>query len=149
MKVWSSINPGSKSVLPILVSIFLMGCASSKGPVRPGYDRGSGGYPAGSRERAVGFTETGIISFYADKFHGRKTANGETFNMHAFTAAHRTLPFHSKVRVTNLANGKSVVVEVNDRGPFAANRILDLSPAAARKIDLIKSGTTKATVTVE
>ncbi len=90
-----------------------------------------------------------MVSFYADKFHGRKTASGELFNKNAFTAAHRSLPFHAKVKVTNLENGKSVIVEVNDRGPFSSSRILDLSPAAAHKIGLEKTGIAKATVTVE
>lgn len=83
----------------------------------------------------------GYASYYADEFHGRKTANGETYDMHAMTAAHRTLPFGTKVRVTNTSNGKSVVVRINDRGPFKDERIIDLSLAAARQIGLIVPGT--------
>ena len=82
----------------------------------------------------------GIASYYADKYQGRKTANGETFDSAKLTAAHRTLPFGTRVRVTNLVNGKSVDVRINDRGPFVAGRVIDLSPAAARKLDMIRAG---------
>ncbi|MCK5380473.1 MAG: septal ring lytic transglycosylase RlpA family protein, partial [Candidatus Latescibacteria bacterium] len=85
----------------------------------------------------------GEASYYADKFHGRKTANGEIFNMHAMTAAHRKLSFDTKLRVTNLANGMSVVVRINDRGPFVKGRIIDLSYGAAKKIGLVQSGVAK------
>jgi rare lipoprotein A len=83
---------------------------------------------------------SGEASFYGGKFHGRKTANGEIFDSLAYTAAHKTLPFNTKVRVENSTNGRSVVVRINDRGPFAKSRIIDLSVAAARDIDMIKSG---------
>ena len=89
-----------------------------------------------------------VASFYADKFHGRKTSNGETFNMYALTAAHKTLPFNTKVVVTNLANGKNVTVRINDRGPFVRGREIDLSKAAAEKLDMIKSGTAKVKLTI-
>jgi rare lipoprotein A len=84
---------------------------------------------------------TGHASYYAQKFHGRRTASGETFSTSALTAAHRTIRFGSRVRVTNLSNGKSVVVRINDRGPFVRGRLIDLSPAAARHIGLHHSGT--------
>ena len=83
---------------------------------------------------------TGQASYYADKFQGRPTANGERFDNGKLTAAHRTLPFGTKVRVTNLNNGRSVVVRVNDRGPFVRGRIIDLSQAAARRIDMVRAG---------
>jgi rare lipoprotein A len=83
----------------------------------------------------------GIASYYADDFHGRLTANGEVYDMHGITAAHKTLPFNSILRVNNLKNGKSVVVRINDRGPFVKGRIIDLSLGAAKKVDLIKDGT--------
>jgi rare lipoprotein A len=85
----------------------------------------------------------GKASFYADQFHGRKTANGETFNMGMLTAAHPSLPFGTLVRVTNLRNGKDVIVRINDRGPFVKGRIIDLSISAAKEIGLIKSGTAR------
>jgi rare lipoprotein A len=83
----------------------------------------------------------GKASFYSDDFHGHTTANGETFNMHQLTAAHPTLPFGTRVRVTNLRNGKDVVVRINDRGPFIKGRIIDLSVGAAKEIGILKSGT--------
>lgn len=82
----------------------------------------------------------GSASYYAAKFHGRRTASGERFDNSALTAAHRTLPFGSKVRVTNPANGKTVVVRINDRGPFHAARAIDVSKAAAQQLGLIARG---------
>ena len=82
-------------------------------------------------------------SYYAEDFHGKKTSNGERFNMNALTCAHKSLPFNTILKVTNLANGKSVEVRVNDRGPFVLNREIDLSKAAAVKLGMIGSGTTK------
>ena len=86
---------------------------------------------------AEGFRETGLASWYGKKFHGRKTSNGERYDMFKLTAAHKNLPLPTWVRVTNLANGKSVVVRVNDRGPFHAARVIDLSYAAAVKLDTV------------
>lgn len=83
---------------------------------------------------------SGVASYYGRRFHGRKTANGERFNMNAMTAAHKTLPFGTKVKVTNRRNGRSVVVRINDRGPFIRGRTIDLSRAAASKIGLIQTG---------
>jgi len=83
----------------------------------------------------------GISSYYGQKYHGRTTANGETFDMYAMTAAHKTLPFDTRIRVTNLNNGKQVQVRINDRGPFVKGRILDLSMGAAEKVDMIGTGT--------
>lgn len=83
---------------------------------------------------------TGMASYYGKKFHGRRTANGETFNNNALTAAHKTLPFGTKVKVTHLRNRKSVVVRINDRGPFIRGRVIDLSVAAAKKIGLTRTG---------
>lgn len=85
--------------------------------------------------------EEGVASYYAEEFNGRKTSNGETYDMNQMTAAHRTLPFNSHVRVINTSTGKSVVVRINDRGPFKDNRIIDLSLAAAKTLELIGSGT--------
>jgi rare lipoprotein A len=82
----------------------------------------------------------GIASFYAGRFLGRKTANGETYTGRKLTAAHRVLPFGTCVRVTNLENGLDVIVRINDRGPFIAGRVIDLSPAAARKLHMTKQG---------
>ena len=88
-----------------------------------------------------GFRQRGVASWYGTKFHGRKTANGETYDMYAMTAAHKTLPIPSYVRVTNLNNQRSVIVRVNDRGPFHQGRIIDLSYAAATKLGITRTGT--------
>ncbi len=85
----------------------------------------------------------GTASWYGPKFHGRRTANGERFNMNAMTAAHPTLPFNTRLRVTNLDNGRKCIVRINDRGPFKGGRIVDLSRAAARKIDMEHAGLAK------
>ncbi|MCC6398211.1 MAG: septal ring lytic transglycosylase RlpA family protein [Bacteroidetes bacterium] len=84
---------------------------------------------------------SGIASYYAHEFDGRRTANGETYDMHAMTAAHRTLPFNTTVKVTHLQSGESVVVRINDRGPFKDDRVIDLSLEAAKRIGLIANGT--------
>jgi rare lipoprotein A (peptidoglycan hydrolase) len=90
--------------------------------------------------------QTGEASWYGSKFHGKTTASGGTYDQDALTAAHASLPFGSKVKVTNLVNGKSVEVEINDRGPFAENRILDVSHAAAKALDMKEDGTTKVRI---
>nr|WP_127752718.1 MULTISPECIES: septal ring lytic transglycosylase RlpA family protein [unclassified Devosia] len=92
-------------------------------------------------------TLSGVASWYGPGFHGRTTANGEKYNMHQLTAAHKSLKFGTKVRVTNKKNGKSVIVRINDRGPYVGSRIIDLSKGAAQAIGMIGSGT--ASVTVE
>jgi rare lipoprotein A len=98
------------------------------------------------RDSAEGYVEEGMASFYGRKFHGRLTSNQEVYDMYAFSAAHKSLPLPSYVLVTNLANGKSVVVRVNDRGPFHAGRVIDLSYAAATKLGFIKQGTARVEV---
>lgn len=90
----------------------------------------------------------GYSSWYGDKFHGRKTASGEVYDMNKLTAAHRELPFHTYLKVTNLQNNKTVIVKVNDRGPYKHNRIIDLSRAAAQKLDFIGEGLTRVRIEV-
>jgi rare lipoprotein A len=90
---------------------------------------------------ADGFVERGVASWYGPDFHGKNTASGERYDMYAMTAAHRTLPIPCYARITNLANGRSVIVRINDRGPFASNRIVDLSYSAATKLDIVRPGT--------
>ena len=92
--------------------------------------------------------ETGLASFYNDKFEGRLTSSGAVYNKNKMTAAHRTLSFNTRIRVTNLANGRTVIVTVNDRGPFVKGRIVDLSKAAAVKLDFIDQGITKVKLEV-
>lgn len=93
-------------------------------------------------------SQAGIASYYGREFHGKRTASGEIYNMRKCTAAHRTLPFGSIVRVTNLSNGRSVKMRINDRGPFVKGRIIDLSYGAARKLRTIGSGVTKVRIDV-
>ena len=94
-----------------------------------------------------GFSQTGMASWYGKKFHGRRTSSGEPYNMWAMTAAHPVLPLPTYVRVKNLDSGKSVIVKVNDRGPFLHNRVIDLSYAAAHKLGIANAGTGRVTIT--
>lgn len=95
---------------------------------------------------ATAYDQTGIASWYGRDFHGKLTANGERYDMHALSAAHTTLPMPTLVRVTNLENGRSVVVRINDRGPFVKNRLIDLSYAAAKELGYDRQGTTRVRV---
>lgn len=99
-----------------------------------------------SLPRFAQYVKRGIASWYGPGFHGKKTASGEKFNMYEMTAAHKTLPIHSYAQVTNLKNNKSVVVRINDRGPYSHNRVLDLSYAAAKKIGIHSQGTGKVEI---
>lgn len=90
--------------------------------------------------------QEGIASYYGAELHGHRTASGTRFNRHALTAAHRSLPFGTRLRVVNLANGRSVVVSVNDRGPFVRRRILDVSEAAAKQLGFVGRGYTKVRI---
>ena len=93
-------------------------------------------------------TQIGIASYYGKKLHKKRTANGEIFNMYKVSAAHKSYPLGTKVRVTNLKNGKSIKLVINDRGPFVKGRIIDLSYKAARKLDFVNQGTTKVRIDV-
>lgn len=129
-----------------LISIILFsGCVP-----QPIYHSVSGSSAVASVQSVVkvGDSITGVASYYADKFHGRKTANGEIFNMHDLTAAHKTLPFNTVVKVTNLKNNKSVKVRINDRGPFVKNRVIDLSLAAAKELDMLGTGTAEVRIDI-
>ncbi len=101
---------------------------------------------AQAKPTSGGYSAQGIASWYGIPFHGRKTANGEIFNRFAYSAAHRSLAFGTLLLVTNLASGQAVVVRVNDRGPFIAGRILDLSEAAAQAIGMIRTGTAQVSI---
>ena len=125
-------------LLPILLAsvMFSGACAQQKSPASS---------PTSiERHRA----ETGQASWYGKAHHGQRTANGERFDMHALTAAHRTLPFGTIVRVKDLKSGKSVNVRINDRGPFRRDRIIDLSYEAARKLGFISRGTARVAIAV-
>jgi rare lipoprotein A len=127
------------AALAVACAVVMAGCAA-------GTPRFSGhpSAPSGSEELRL----DGMASYYADEFHGRATANGETYDMHDLTAAHRTLPFNTRIRVTNLSNNKSVVVRINDRGPFVSDRIIDLSYRAAQELSMIGPGTARVSLEI-
>jgi rare lipoprotein A len=100
------------------------------------------------RAYGPGYSETGVASWYGPEFQRKRTASGERFDMDALTAAHRSLPFDSYVRVTNVATGRSVVVRINDRGPFIADRIIDLSARAARQLGIKEDGVARVRIEV-
>lgn len=135
-------------LIALPAACLLFACTYNPRFERPAYERAQGGYPDKVEARESGYSQTGMISYYGDKFHGRKTASGKRFDKHGLTAAHRSLPFGTRLKVTNLDNGKTVVVTVTDRGPFAHGRILDLSEAAAREIGMMGKGTVKARIEV-
>jgi len=108
----------------------------------------AGAHPAATTPVTGPPPETGVASYYAHQHDGRRTASGERFDMSAMTAAHRTLPFGSRVRVTNLDNGRSVVVRINDRGPFRKARVIDVSYAAAQELRMVTPGTARVQIDV-
>lgn len=148
----------AKRLLLVVFALFLAACSSIR---LPGYPDSSDDFK-GSKPKSssatmrpytingktyypttvnVGDTASGTASWYGPNFHGKKTSNGETYNMNAMTAAHKTLPMNTMVRVTNLNNNRQAVVRINDRGPFVAGRIIDLSKAAANQISMLGTGT--------
>ena len=161
----------ARLVIVVLI-LSLAGCASKKSSDGPPRSGSSGSLPpdavprkeAKSRygnpavyevfgvrysvmDSSYGYKERGVASWYGKKFHGRKTSSQEPYDMHAMTAAHKTLPLPTYVRVRNLRNNKTIVVRVNDRGPFVDNRIIDLSYSAAIKLDMVGAGTAMVEVT--
>jgi rare lipoprotein A len=120
--------------------------ARSKIPatLRPYVIKGKKYYPIPS---AYGFQQQGIASWYGKMFHGRKTSNGETYDMHGRTAAHKTLPMNTRVLVQNLENGKETIVRINDRGPFVEGRIIDLTQTAAKELGMLRNGTARVRIT--
>ena len=138
----------ARIALPLLtcaLALLLLaaGCAR-RGTARvPAGPSGPGSVPA-----KIGSTETGIASWYGVPYHGRSSASGEIYDMEKLTAAHRGLPFQTWVEVTNLANGNRVEVRITDRGPFVGGRIIDLSMAAARQLDMLRSGTAQVRLKV-
>lgn len=125
--------PGAAGIVGIALA--LAACAA-----------GAGAPPAPAP--APGWEETGVASWYGPGFHGRRTASGERFDMEAMTAAHRTLPFGTRVRVQNLDNGRAAEVRINDRGPFARGRVIDVSRAAARDLGMLGAGTARVRLRV-
>ncbi|QHE77872.1 septal ring lytic transglycosylase RlpA family protein [Hydrogenophaga sp. PBL-H3] len=134
----------SAFTLALATVLWLGGCAT-RAPSQP--DPVEGDEPAAVlEEREI---ERGQASWYGDPFHGRRTASGEIFNMHDLTAAHKTLPFGTRLRVRNLATGQDVLLRINDRGPHVRGRIIDLSRAAAAQVGLLGSGTATVVLLAE
>ena len=121
-------------IVSLLLLLLLAGCAGRPAPTTVPVKKGD--------------TEKGIASWYGKKYHGRLTANGERYDMHKLTAAHRTLPFGTVVEVTNLENGRKVRVRINDRGPFVKGRIIDLSYKAAGELAMVHSGVARVRIEV-
>jgi rare lipoprotein A len=121
--------------IALLLALALVVACSSKRP------------PSSAPQK--GYQEKGLASWYGKPYHGRKTANGETYDMHRISAAHRTLPFGTVVKVTNLTNGRSLKVRINDRGPFVKGRIIDLSYAAAKRLQMVQDGVVRVKLVVE
>ena len=126
-----------------LLSVVVIGCVSS-----PRFTMARTPDVSSNTNESYSLYEEGIASYYAEEFNGRTTSNGEIYDMNKMTAAHRTLPFNTRVRVTILETNKSLVVRINDRGPFKDNRIIDLSLAAAKELELIGNGTARVKLQV-
>ena len=149
----------SKSIIGVLVYSMIASCTSWQGSspdVSTSREFKSGSKRSyvvrGTRyylvDNAKGFYEEGLASWYGSKFHGKQTANQEVYDMHAMTAAHKSLPFQTMVKVLNLENHREITVRINDRGPFIKGRIIDLSYAAAKKLQLIKKGVARVRIEV-
>jgi rare lipoprotein A len=144
--------------LAALICLLLLTACGRLASYPPIYDRPGTTVPSTQRPYVIngrtyyplpssqGFVESGIASWYGGKFHGRKTACGERYNMYAKTAAHKTLPLQTMVLVKNLENGREMVVRINDRGPFVKGRIIDLSLTAARELNIVQKGTARVRV---
>ncbi len=134
-------KPGSAIILVLAAASFLSCAASPR--YRSGGSAGSGGTLYSSD-----FFQRGIASYYGLDFHGKRTASGEIYNMNAISAAHRTIPFNTIVEVKNLDNGRKLNVRINDRGPFVAGRIIDLSVGAAKQLGMYQDGTAMVEIRV-
>ena len=132
---WISSRSATLLLIALAIALFASGCAKKKKPVV-------------AKAARIGATEQGIASWYGYPYHGRPAANGEIYDMEKLTAAHRTLPFGTWVEVANLENEKRVTVRITDRGPFIHGRIIDLSKAAARDIDMLGPGLAKVRLTI-
>ncbi len=126
--------------LATLATLLLAGCTTREPVERP-----PASAPTPAPAKAT-YSAEGLASFYGKRHHGKRTANGETFDQHAMTAAHRTLPFGTWVRVTHLASGRSVEVRINDRGPYGRGRIIDLSHKAATELGIVRQGVSRVRI---
>lgn len=146
-------------LLFLLLPLLFSSCSSRKQVSQPEPYTVSPSTPATQRPYTIsgktyypiksskGFKQKGVASWYGPDFHGKKTSNGEIYNMHANTAAHKTLPMNTLLRVRNLDNGKEAIVRINDRGPFVDGRVIDVSYAIAKKIGLVRTGTARVKLT--
>jgi rare lipoprotein A len=134
----------------ILLAIFIAGCGKKKAKAHPVTARHPNGSQSAAKNVAppIGTAERGMASWYGHPYHGRAAADGEIYDMETLVAAHRTLPFQTRVRVRNLSNDKTVDVRIIDRGPFVQGRIIDLSHAAAKEINLIGPGIAQVEITI-
>jgi len=130
-------KPMHRILAAALFALAVAGCAAAPPPA---------GRETAWSARAAGYDRVGHASWYGNKFHGRRTASGQRYNMHAMTAAHRTLPFGTQVAVTNLANGRTVRLLINDRGPFVRGRLIDVSRRAAHELGFLGRGTARVRV---
>jgi peptidoglycan lytic transglycosylase len=144
-----------KIIIVIIFSITFAACSSVPRFTNRGNDNGNERFPRSEKENQNSYSNTkslktfyGTASYYAEKYNGSRTANGETYDMNDLTAASNDLPFNTIVRVTNLSNQRDVVLRINDRGPFVDNRIIDISKKAAVELDMITSGTAKVKIEV-
>jgi len=147
-------RPGRLVLLAAVLALAsLLGACGTIGPSDAAFGAGrragpaTGGY-AGARPTARQFDSIGVASWYGRPYHGRRTASGEVYNMYQMTAAHPTLPFGTRVLVTNLENGRSALVRINDRGPFVPGRIIDVSRKAANQLGFLGQGVTRVGVRV-
>lgn len=124
----------ARLVVLLLAGATVAGCGASRAPAATG---------AGGADVRVGWTQSGVASWYGPGFHGRRTASGETYDQEGMTAAHRTLPMGTRIRVTVRTTGRATVLVVNDRGPFVEGRVLDVSRAAARRLGFLRRGTAR------
>lgn len=148
--VWGS-KPGNSKPQPQTNSVDIRGVKGAKLTTEKYSTRGNKDYKVLGKTYKVwrdvtSYSEVGIASWYGPSFDGKKTSNGEIYNMNGYSAAHKNLPLPSFLKVTNLSNNKSVIVRVNDRGPFHSNRIIDLSKGAAQALDVIRPGTAKVKI---
>ena len=146
-------RPTALLLFVLFLTLALAGCSSKEDSVgyMGGRYRGTKSYTVRGKtyhpyKTARGYRETGVASWYGPGFHGKKTSNGERYDQNAMTAAHKLLPFGTRLRVTNLGNGRSVIVRINDRGPFVGTRVIDLSKEAARRLNMIGTGTARVSL---
>lgn len=149
-------RPWRPAAVPaIILALSLQACGSSGteryGATQPYYGKRPGAAYSSRYQRAApraSYDVVGVASWYGKPYHGRRTASGEVYNMHRMTAAHPSLPFGTRVAVTNLSNGRTVVVRINDRGPFVRNRIIDVSRKAAGQLGFLSEGLTRVGVRI-